>query len=245
MTALAHPKYYLAPHVRACRTREHVVFLDIRRNEYLGLSQAEAATALRAIADLFPEEPAADASAADPILAQLLEQGLLSKDPPSTSGKMRPTVPRAARPLISGYEEIDTDIDAICVLRFVRACAISRTILKVLPFRFAVAHVQAHRRRQWPSAQPEQELDAARLSETQRRVTQFRRLRPLMFSARNACLSQSFAMSEFLRAYGIYPSWIFGVATEPFAAHCWLQQGTVVINDVPENVRRFTPILIL
>ena len=29
----------------------------------------------------------------------------------------------------------------------------------------------------------------------------------------------------------------------PFSAHCWVQQGDVVLNDTIENVRPFTPIM--
>jgi hypothetical protein len=36
---------------------------------------------------------------------------------------------------------------------------------------------------------------------------------------------------------------VIGVKLNPFAAHCWLQVGDVVLNDLPERVAAFTPIL--
>ena len=67
--------------------------------------------------------------------------------------------------------------------------------------------------------------------------------RPLLFSARNACLFDSRTMLELLYYHRIFPTWIFGVHTQPFQAHCWLQLGDLVVNDTVETVSRFTPIL--
>ena len=42
---------------------------------------------------------------------------------------------------------------------------------------------------------------------------------------------------------GIATQWLFGVRTWPFAAHCWLQIGNLVVGDRLERVRFYTPIL--
>lgn len=36
--------------------------------------------------------------------------------------------------------------------------------------------------------------------------------------------------------------WVFGVRTWPFAAHCWIQIGDLVVGDVLDRVRGYTPI---
>ena len=52
-------------------------------------------------------------------------------------------------------------------------------------------------------------------------------------------------MVQFLGAEGIHPDWVFGVKTEPFDAHCWVQHGEVVLNDAPDRVRQYSPILVV
>ena len=37
--------------------------------------------------------------------------------------------------------------------------------------------------------------------------------------------------------------WVFGVRTWPFSAHCWLQIGDAVLDDDPERVGIYPPIL--
>jgi hypothetical protein len=52
-------------------------------------------------------------------------------------------------------------------------------------------------------------------------------------------------MIEFLAAFGVLGSWVFGVQTLPFGAHCWVQLGDTVINDTVEHVRGYTPIMMV
>jgi hypothetical protein len=35
------------------------------------------------------------------------------------------------------------------------------------------------------------------------------------------------------------------VKTDPFYAHCWVQQGSFVFNDTPDYIRGFSPILVV
>ena len=49
----------------------------------------------------------------------------------------------------------------------------------------------------------------------------------------------------FLARYGVFPTWVFGVKTDPFYPHCWIQQGDFVFNDTPDYIRGFSPILVV
>ncbi len=57
------------------------------------------------------------------------------------------------------------------------------------------------------------------------------------------CLFRSFMLLRFLRQGGQDATWVFGVRTWPFQAHCWLQAGDTVLDDLVDRVRPFTPIL--
>lgn len=59
------------------------------------------------------------------------------------------------------------------------------------------------------------------------------------------CLFDSLALIEYLAAYRIFPTWVFGVQGEPFRAHCWVQYDDMLLDDSAERVSKLTPIMIV
>ena len=59
-----------------------------------------------------------------------------------------------------------------------------------------------------------------------------------------ACLFQALVLRLFVRRGGAACDWVFGVRTWPFSAHCWLQSGDLVLNDLAERVGAYRPILV-
>jgi len=59
------------------------------------------------------------------------------------------------------------------------------------------------------------------------------------------CLTDSLALSRWLAREGHSAALILGVKLDPFAAHCWVQSGGMVLNDHLESVGRFTPVRIV
>lgn len=59
------------------------------------------------------------------------------------------------------------------------------------------------------------------------------------------CLQRAFQIRRVLARRGIHSDWVFGVRTWPFAAHCWLQIGDLVIADTLDRVNRYTPIMVV
>ncbi|MNN96111.1 hypothetical protein D3C81_2150420 [compost metagenome] len=49
-------------------------------------------------------------------------------------------------------------------------------------------------------------------------------------------------MAKFLARRGLHADVVFGVIGDPFSAHCWLQAGTLVLNDSIGNIDTYTPI---
>ena len=68
-----------------------------------------------------------------------------------------------------------------------------------------------------------------------------RRLLPV----RHSCLLDSIALVRWLAARGLPATLVFGVKLHPFAAHCWVQSGTLLLNDRLETVHRFAPVRVL
>src|SRR5207237_410173 len=120
---------------------------------------------------------------------------------------------------------------------FLMAYTAAKSTIKLRPIKSVVQAVSRRRASVFAS---QMDLEVARGL-----VTAFVHLRPLFFTARDACLLDSLALLNFLARYGIFPEWVFGVKTAPFLAHCWIKQRGVVFNDSPDYVRGFTPILVV
>ena len=88
----------------------------------------------------------------------------------------------------------------------------------------------------------EPELDAALAADL---VAIFRRLRSFTFSSHRRCLFHALVLVNFLSRYGVYPYFVMGVKVDPWAAHSWVQSGEYVLDGTPEQVRFFTPILVV
>lgn len=83
--------------------------------------------------------------------------------------------------------------------------------------------------------------DCRPIEEVLAAADQFERSRSWTPIARN-CLLDSLALDNWLARQGIVATLVFGIAAEPFQAHCWLQTRDALINDSYDHVSRFTPI---
>lgn len=72
----------------------------------------------------------------------------------------------------------------------------------------------------------------------------FHRYRHLL-PGEGTCLPDSLALLWFVMRRRHQPKLVFGVEAYPFAAHCWVQQGDVVLSDLLDYVTLFRPILAL
>lgn len=61
--------------------------------------------------------------------------------------------------------------------------------------------------------------------------------------AQGACLYRAWLLRSILHSRGQDAIWVFGVKTWPFGAHCWLQLDDYVLDDDPDRVAHYTPIM--
>jgi hypothetical protein len=244
--------YFLAPHVYPCVTEDHVVLLDLERDKYVGVAREQMGGLAERVKgwplignglagaggkdSTAALAPRASSGRAEGVLSKMLAAGMLTTDP-AVGKEVQPLQMAAASAAL-----IEPDLDwcpqvtFTDVARFLLAATITALTLRVLPIRQVVTRVMKRKL----AARSNNCVDV----EVARRATEaFIRLRPLLFGAQDACLFDSLALTRFLSYYGQYPSCVIGVQTGPFGAHCWVQDGSLVFNDAPENVRRFTPIL--
>lgn len=230
----------LAAHVRACAHDGQVVLLDLQRSRYLGVGGRLAAT-LTPVVSGWPGHDhrlhAGNSSQADTeaLAAPLMRQGLITRDaaPPSA----RPALPEATQTLNVEPLIGTAPVGASRVFRFLRSYASATASLRLRSL-LSIANRVAARRVQRVTAGRVNHLPMGSA------VAAYLQLRPLMFTAHDRCLQDSLTLLDFLAAEGWYPNWVIGVATQPFRAHAWVQTGDLVLSDLHENVRRYTPILV-
>jgi hypothetical protein len=232
-------RYLLARHVFLCVVNEQAILLDLRHDRYLALDKESSRHLIQVVSGwpAVPEEQRDGQQAIDATVAELLGRGLITPDP--LRGKLAGAVvtPLPTQTLLpaeiflvsrSGWRHMRVSRVVAVLVAAIKA----RLWLRLGAIEWIVKALSR------TPGQP-----AAAEGVTKQLVVLFYELRPFLFSARNACLFDSLALLLLLRRFGVFPQWIFGVRTGPFAAHCWLQSGHVVLNDTVEHVRSYTPIM--
>jgi hypothetical protein len=67
----------------------------------------------------------------------------------------------------------------------------------------------------------------------------------LYLSPLDRCLPRSLALARALARRRLSGRLVIGVRLRPFLAHSWVQTGTVALNDRPDVVRTFVPLLVI
>jgi hypothetical protein len=233
----AEQKYWLSPHVHVCVTGDYAVLLDLRRDKYIGIGR-EHMSALAASVVGWPSTAQSKVESSAPakaLLSKMLATGLLTLDPVIGKEARSPVIPQAQCMAIEADLEYRRAITVRNVSQMLIAAAKARALLRWRPIETVVARVKRRKERR---AASEFDLDAARPL-----VEAFLHLRPLVFTTKDECLFDSLVLVELLARNHLFPVWLFGVSTNPFRAHSWVQAGDRVLNDLPERVCRFTPIL--
>ena len=233
--------YFLAKHAFVCAIGPDVIVLDLRHDKYLAFERRFWDPIVRGIGGWPANEatvPSPDAAPDETALAQLLESGLLTED--GRQGK--DATPAAIElPSLSLLEDFRVQPPAIRVGHVLAFLGAIVTALVSLRLRRIERIVDTIRRRR----QATTHAATADLSAIGALTEVFRRLRPLLFTSRNHCLFESLMLLNFLSRYGIHPTWVFGVQTAPFGAHCWLQLGAIACNDPLDRIRSYTPIMVV
>ncbi|MBN6150771.1 lasso peptide biosynthesis B2 protein [Xanthomonas sp. AmX2] len=212
-----------------CRVGEHLVFLDIDNDRYFRLPQAMERALL---AHLDGDGPA------DLDISGLIASNVLVDDTPGI--EERPSIEPAARSAM----EAPTPSRRLRPSELLEVFAIvlyTRFQLKSSTLRTVLAGLAPDRRSSASRVMLPSESVEPRLSEV---AAAFRRARPYV-PLQMRCLLDSVAMAKFLRRRRLDAHVVFGVALDPFSAHCWVQAGDLVLNDTVGNVSSHTPLRVV
>lgn len=231
--------YFLSRHAFFCLADNHYVFLDLRSDEYLCLGR----THTNAIKGLLnghqtTDEHSADVSDPDAVLRALLKKELLVKD--ALDGKpVTPTFADVPTASMKEYSNVSRSrISSAHVWNFFAASATASKDLRWGTIEQTVRKVAARKSAYIANKATVNNSKIADLFEI------FRTFRPY-YPRGYLCMFDSLALLHFLARYGVFPQWVYGVKLEPWAAHCWVQVGDLVVNDIVDNVRGYVPIMII
>jgi hypothetical protein len=235
------PQYRLADHVRACRVDEQVMLLDLRRNKYLGFRGPQLDALGQLVADWPGSHADGDTSplspAAPACLRPLLDQQLLSEvDNERQPSPFLPQALQCVDPDAELTRPTATCRDALCLGWAAAGAALWLRRLNLAAIATRVVRLRMPGGTNGEGKSPQAVRDA---------VSSYMQLRPFLFTAHDKCLHDSLTLIRFLARRGMFPAWVIGVRTRPFAAHSWVQSASLVLNDVHEHVRTYTPILVV
>jgi len=217
---------YLSPDVHFAWIGDDIVTLDVRNDAYLCLVGA---------GPVVQDETEGRLTILEPdVFAHLRDAGLAQERPDDTP---RPTAQRP-QACVSPFEAPDGD-----GLGFVISGLRSSRRYHGRPLPALVEDVRRLKRRS-PLTHSETASVAASNAEIARCVSAFRSGLPWI-PRQGVCLHRSFTLLHFLAERGLAADWVFGVRTWPFAAHCWVQIGPLVVGDDLHKVARYTPILVV
>jgi len=236
--------YFLSPHVYVCVAGKQVVLLDLERDKYLAVAHAHPVgrwvrgwPALPSNSDSATQRDDSPAPE-NALLAKMISQGLLVTDP-AVGKEASPAMTDKAKVSLVEYDiHVRPRTTLGQLWNFFLAYGEAKWSLKHRPIGEVVRAARLRKK----CVSPASSVDIATVRSL---VTAFVHLRPLFYTARDACLLDSLTLTHFLARYGAFPTWVFGVKTEPFYPHCWIQQGDFVFNDTPDYVRGFSPILVV
>jgi hypothetical protein len=239
-STLNSPTYYLREHAYVCLADRHYVILDLLADRYLRVErQTFEGLALRnslsSLLSVNPHERPSHELTVESrrLLSELIERGLLTENRDNAQARAVESAAKVSETL----SEVTPGI-GLClryIVPFVASLRVTAAWLK-LPISQAVNRVMDRKRRRANRSGPF-DIDRARVL-----VSIFGQLRPF-WNRKYICLFDSLALLNFLAKYDLFPTWAFGVQSEPFAAHCWVQQNEVVLNDTVDRVSLYTPIL--
>ncbi len=235
----SNPQARLAGHVRACRVDGQLIFLDLRRSRYFGIGGPQLPVLAEALLGQTIRESTTNPALLDEWIGRLRRQQLLS-DAPVAEAMERPNgLMEPVAGLSVDDDDLAADFEWRQLFRLWQATLVTTLWLRRRSLADIVDRVAMLRAHNSPRG------DGLGTDAMEAAAASYVRLRPFALTSHDRCLADSLTLLHFLATQGHFPRWVIGVRTRPFGAHSWVQSGSIVLNDQPEHVRRYRPILVV
>lgn len=222
--------YIVRDDLSFCRVGEHFIFLDIINDRYFSLPHPmEQAFASHLAGKQTP----------GPDISGLIEQHILVDQRSTITGKRRSINP-AARSAMEAPPSAEK-LRAFELLEVLVIVLRTWLELKFFHLKHVLDDLCDDRPLNAAEVAPPTPLLERRLSNAAAIYRHARLYVPLDIR----CLLDSVAMARFLRRRQLRTHVVFGVALDPFSAHCWVQVDDFVLNDTVGNVNAHTTIRVV
>jgi len=223
-------QYVLSNDLSYCRVGERLVFLDVASDRYFHLPSPMGCSLVAYLDGV--ECPTSD-------ISELVERAILVEQVGTAIGS-RPSIKGAVRSAVEASLP-PRNLRVSELMEVFAIVLITRMKLKISTLKSVLDGLAADRRIQTAEIKPLEELPEQHLSDA---AAVFRRAR-LYVPIEMRCLLDSIAMARFLLRRRIHAHLVFGIALDPFSAHCWVQADDLVLNDTVGNVTSHTPIRVV
>lgn len=226
-----------------CRLREnlsycdvdgHLIFLDVAQDRYFKLTAALE----NAMRRFQAHEDVAPTVVEGLVAARILVEAPNLKAHAAITNIRRPTCSAIEQPATIAGQRIGMAI----VLEVMAIVWSTRRHLKTRALKTNLDEASAYRDRKTgahevatPTAPEDNLLQAS---------GQFARARRYV-PIEPICLLDSLSLLRFLSRRGLSANIVFGVTPDPFAAHCWVQAGDMVLNETLFDTHAYTPIRVV
>ena len=222
--------YQLKEDLSCCDVQSNLIFLDVAKDRYFRLKRP-LEQAMRRFLARDDVDPA--------LLDELAAKGILIECVDSVAHQTTLEIRHPSRSAIEQATTADLRLTAATVLEVLAIVCWTQHRLKTRTLKANLDEACAYRARKShpsmiasPSPHEENLLRA---------VWQFARSRRYVPIA-PVCLLDSLSLLRFLSRRGLAAEIVFGVTSEPFAAHCWVQAGDMALNETLSDANAHTPI---
>ncbi|WP_202841048.1 lasso peptide biosynthesis B2 protein [Luteimonas saliphila] len=224
--------YELADHVSCCDVDDRTVFLDVARDRYFLLPPAlEAAFRALQSGGRPPER----------YRLSLVASGLLVEASRATHASE--SLPLPTRSVLEQAEASADARPSLAAVTEVLVCVcLMRLRLRTERLQKILARASGRDSRAVPPLIADADVSAQdRLATASAQFMLARRYVPI----ERTCLLDSLSLVRFLARRQLRAALVFGVTLHPFAAHCWVQAGDLLLNETLSDANTYTPIRVI
>jgi hypothetical protein len=223
--------YRLRENLSCCDVDGHLIFLDIAQDRYFKLTGALEKAMRRFLAHEDVAPTLMGGLAAARILIETLDPAAHA----TTANIRLPTCSAIEQPAATSDRRLSAAIvvEVMTTVWWVRHQMKTRVLKEILETAGAYRNRKTGAHEIAASTAPEDNLLWA--NEQFARARRYVPIEPI-------CLLDSLSLLRFLSRRGLPANIVFGVTPEPFAAHCWVQAGEMVLNETLSDANAHTPI---
>ena len=225
--------YRLRDDLSCCQTGGHLVFLDLRNDRYFRLSKPMECALISALQEGNHSDTIND----------LIQHNILVRTPVGANARKSNAIEDPERSAIEEESEMPR-IRPIDLAEVFSIVTLTYFQLRTMSLKRVLDLTVSRRMKHTTRETPPPEVPGNENGDLAFAACVFLRAR-LLVPIDTCCLLDSIGLAKFLFRRNLAASLVFGVMGDPFAAHCWIQNEDLILNDTVGNATSYTRILVI